>query len=254
MNKKIIFYNTENNGRYEYEASSEEEYTRIKREIKKNIAILFMRDISSREEIHLCKLGDEEPIGVTNKLIRLNKALKPKYSKFSLDEYIEKHCDSRIEIAIIDNDINFKNFLGDLVLNKKIIFFNIENKGQYEYEPPTKKEYKEIKKEIEEDLSTFYLGDGSLDEEIHFCKLGDDKIVNTTHRLIRLNESIKFSHPDFSLDKYIEKYSDNSVEKTLINLNNTLKMRNDKGEKLLIMGINLIILGFLFSKIVALLK
>lgn len=104
MNKKIIFYNTENDGRYEYEASSEEEYTRIKREIEKNIAILFMRDISSREEIHLCKLGDEEPIGVTNKLIRLNKALKHRYPNFSLDEYIEKHCDSRIELAIIDND------------------------------------------------------------------------------------------------------------------------------------------------------
>lgn len=139
-------------------------------------------------------------------------------------------------------------------MNKKIIFFNTENKGKYEYEPKTKKEYEKIKKEIEEDLSTFYLGDGSLDDEIHLCKLGDDKVVNATYRLIRLNESLKFSYPNFSLDKYIEKYSDNSVENSLIDLNNTLKMRNDKGEKLLIMGINLIILGFLFSKIVALLK
>lgn len=139
-------------------------------------------------------------------------------------------------------------------MNKKIIFFNTENKGKYEYEPTTKKEYNKIKKEIEEDLNTFYLGDGSLDEEIHLCKLGDDKVVNATYRLIRLNESLKFSYPNFSLDKYIEKYSDSSVENSLIELNNTLKMRNNKGEKFLIMGINLIILGFLFSKIVALLK
>lgn len=139
-------------------------------------------------------------------------------------------------------------------MNKKIIFFNTENKGKYEYEPTTKKEYNKIKKEIEEDLNTFYLGDGSLDEEIHLCKLGDDKVVNATYRLIRLNESLKFSYPNFSLDKYIEKYSDSSVENSLIELNNTLKMKNNKGEKFLIMGINLIILGFLFSKIVALLK
>lgn len=139
-------------------------------------------------------------------------------------------------------------------MNTKIIFFNTENKGKYEYEPSTKKEYEKIKQEIEEDLGNFYLGDGSLDEEIHLCKLGDDKVVNATYRLIRLNESLKFSYPNFSLDKYIEKYSDNSVENSLIDLNNTLKTRNDKGEKLLIMGINLIILGFLFSKIVALLK
>lgn len=104
MNKKIIFYNTENNGRYEYEPSNEEEYTRIQREIEKNIAILFMRDISSREEIHLCKIGDEEPIGVTKKLIRLNKKIKPRYPNFSLDEYIEKYYDDRIELAIIEND------------------------------------------------------------------------------------------------------------------------------------------------------
>ena len=139
-------------------------------------------------------------------------------------------------------------------MNKKIIFFNTENKGKYEYEPTTKKEYNKIKKEIEEDLNTFYLGDGSLDEEIHLCKLGDDKVVNATYRLIRLNESLKFSYPNFSLDKYIEKHSDSSVENSLIELNNTLKMKNNKGEKFLIMGINLIILGFLFSKIVALLK
>lgn len=139
-------------------------------------------------------------------------------------------------------------------MNRKIIFFNTENKGKYEYEPSTKKEYEKIKQEIEEDLENFYLGDGSLDDEIHLCKLGDDKVVNATYRLIRLNESLKFSYSNFSLDKYIEKYSDNSVENSLIELNNTLKARNDKGEKLLIMGINLIILGFLFSKIVALLK
>lgn len=139
-------------------------------------------------------------------------------------------------------------------MNKKIIFFNTENDGKYEYEPNTKKEYNKIKKEIEEDLSTFYLGDGSLDEEIHFCKFGDEKIVNATHRLIRLNESLKFSYPDFSLDKYIEKHSDNSVEKSLINLNNTLKRRNDRGEKMLIKGINLLILGWLINRIISLLK
>lgn len=139
-------------------------------------------------------------------------------------------------------------------MNKQIIFFNTENDGKYEYKPNTKKEYEKIKKEIEEDLNTFYLGDGSLDEEIHFCKLGDEKIVNVTHRLIRLNESLQFSYPDFSLDRYIEKYSDNSVEKSLINLNSTLKRRNDRGEKMLIKGINLLILGWLINRIISLLK
>ena len=139
-------------------------------------------------------------------------------------------------------------------MNKKIIFYNTENDGKYEYEPTTKKEYNKIKKEIEEDLSTFYLGDGSLDEEIHFCKFGDEKIVNATHRLIRLNESLKFSYPDFSLDNYIEKHSDNSVEKSLINLNSTLKRRNDRGERMLIKGVNLLILGWLINRIISLLK
>lgn len=139
-------------------------------------------------------------------------------------------------------------------MNKKIIFYNTENDGKYEYEPTTKKEYNKIKKEIEEDLSTFYLGDGSLDEEIHFCKFGDEKIVNATHRLIRLNESLKFSYPDFSLDKYIEKHSDNSVEKSLINLNSTLKRRNDRGERMLIKGVNLLISGWLINRIISLLK
>lgn len=123
MNKKIIFYNTENNGRYEYEPSNEEEYTRIKREIEKNIAILFMRDISSREEIHLCKIGDEEPIGVTKKLIRLNKKIKPKYPNFSLDEYIEKHYDDRIELAIIDTDKYLRKLGIKTEIKKFIIYF-----------------------------------------------------------------------------------------------------------------------------------
>lgn len=104
MNKKIVFYNTENDGRYEYEPSNEKEYKQIKREIEKLIATVFMGDIPSREEVHLCKFGDEEPINVTYKLIRLNKDLKPRYPNFSLDEYIEKHYDDRIELAIIDTD------------------------------------------------------------------------------------------------------------------------------------------------------
>lgn len=104
MNKKIIFYNTENNGRYEYEASDVMEYGKMKKEIEEDIATAFMGDGSLKKEIHLCKFGDEEPVNVTHKLIRINQDLKFRYSNFSLDEYIEKYSDNCIELALIDTD------------------------------------------------------------------------------------------------------------------------------------------------------
>ena len=104
MNKKIIFYNKENNGRYEYEASDVMEYEKIKKEIKEDIATAFMGDGSLKKEIHLCKFENEEPVNVTHKLIRINQGLKFRYSKFSLDEYIEKYSDNCTELALIDTD------------------------------------------------------------------------------------------------------------------------------------------------------
>lgn len=114
MNKKIVFYNTENDGRYEYEPANEEEYKQIKREIEKDIATLFMGGISS-EEIHLCKFGEKDQVNATYKLIRLNENLKSRYPSFSLDEYIEKYSDSRTELALIDTDQYLRK------LNKKMI-------------------------------------------------------------------------------------------------------------------------------------
>lgn len=104
MNKKIIFYNTENNGRYEYEASNILDYEEIKKEIEEEIATAFMLDGSLKRKIHLCKFGNEEPVNVTHKLIRINQDLKFRYPKFSLDEYIEKYSDNCTELALIDTD------------------------------------------------------------------------------------------------------------------------------------------------------
>lgn len=139
-------------------------------------------------------------------------------------------------------------------MTRKIIFYNKKNNGKYEYEPSSDEEYENLEKEIIEDLDSFFMGDNSTDDEVHFCKFDDGKIVNATHRLIRLNDSINFNNKDFSLKEYIEKYSDSSVENDLINTATGKKKKYDNGEDMLIKGINFLILGYLISKIVAMFK
>lgn len=139
-------------------------------------------------------------------------------------------------------------------MTRKIIFYNKKNNGKYEYEPSSDEEYENLEKEIIEDLDSFFMGDNSTDDGVHFCKFDDGKVVNTTYRLIRLNDSISFNHKDFSLKDYIEKYSDSSVENELIDIATGKKKRYDNGEDMLIKGINFLILGYLISKIVAMFK
>lgn len=139
-------------------------------------------------------------------------------------------------------------------MTRKIIFYNKKNNGKYEYETSSDKEYESLEKEIIEDLDSFFMSDYSTDDGVHFCKFDDGKNVNTTHRLIRLNDSISFNHKDFSLREYIEKYSNSSVENELINIATGKKKRYDNGEDMLIKGINFLILGYLISKIVAMFK
>ncbi len=123
MNKKIIFYNTENDGRYEYEPANEKEYKQIKREIERKIATVYMGDGFIKQEIHLCKFGDEEPVNATYRLIRLNEYLKSRYPNFSLDEYIEKYSDSCTELAIIDTDKYLRKLGIKTEIKKFIIYF-----------------------------------------------------------------------------------------------------------------------------------
>lgn len=125
MKKKIIFYNTENDGRYEYEASNEKEYKQIKREIERNIALAFMGDGSLKKEIHLCKFGDEEPVNATYRLIRINEDLKSRYPNFSLDEYIEKYSDSCTELALIDTDQYLRKIKKNTIRNFIICIISV---------------------------------------------------------------------------------------------------------------------------------
>lgn len=111
-------------------------------------------------------------------------------------------------------------------MNKKIIFYNTENNGRYEYEPCDEIDYEHIKREIEEEIATAFMGDGSLKREIHLCKFGNEEPVNVTHKLIRINRDLKFRYSGFSLDKYIERYSDNCTELALIETDRFLKERN----------------------------
>lgn len=139
-------------------------------------------------------------------------------------------------------------------MTRKIIFYNKKNNGKYEYEPSSDDEYEILEKEIIEDLDSFFMGDNSTDDGVHFCKFDDGKVVNATYRLIRLNDSISFNHKDFSLREYIEKYSNSSVENDLIDTATGKKKRYDNGEDMLIKGINFLILGYLISKIIAMFK
>lgn len=139
-------------------------------------------------------------------------------------------------------------------MNKKIIFYNTENNGRYEYEPSNIMDYEQIKREIEEEIATDFMGDGSLKKVIHLCKFGNEEPVNVTHKLIRINQDLKFRYPKFSLDEYIERYSDNCTELALIDTDKYLRKRDKNMIVAFIRGVILAIvllliyIVFLFTK------
>ena len=138
-------------------------------------------------------------------------------------------------------------------MSNTITFFNNENDGKYEYIVSNNEDYELLKKEIIEDLSGFFLPEDVLKDEVNFCKFNDGKFVNTTHRLIRLNDSINFNHKDFDLGEYIKKYSNTSIEEKIIKVENSKKTKYENGENMLIKGMDLVILGYLITKIISIL-